>query len=443
MTTTNGDVSTVLIDKVADWMMQTAMAGADVEEIAQGFCERLAAAGMPLKRVHLSFSILHPLYRASGFTWRRGEGINAENYRHVTGNQTDRFKNSPYYYLLRNNLDHMRRRFDPAEPAEFPIFTDLMAEGITDYIAFLRPFDTTSSQGMMGSWSTDRPGGFSENMISALLRIQNQLAVAAKMAVLSKLADNMLTTYLGKESGRRVLSGQIKRGDAETVRAALVLVDMRNSTKIAEQHGRQVFIDTLNTFYDAVATPFNKNGGQILSFMGDGFLAVYPCERSRSLSKIACRAALAATGMATARMSELNQKRAAQGLWEIGYGIGLHVGNVIFGNVGLPDRLTFSTFGAEVNEVQRIESLTKKYPSRIAASESFANYCEGDWTMLASETLRGFSREVKIFAPTGTNLAQTAMAEAVESNDPGLSNAEHLMILHRESKKAAVNAGLR
>jgi adenylate cyclase len=111
-----------------------------------------------------------------------------------------------------------------------------------------------------------QPSGFSDDMIDALLRMQNHLAVAAKMAVLGKLANNMLTTYLGGDAGKRVLNGQIRRGDGETIRAALVMGDMRQSTVYAEKEGRQNYIDTLNQFFDAIAAPFNRNGGEILSF---------------------------------------------------------------------------------------------------------------------------------------------------------------------------------
>ena len=173
---------------------------------------------------------------------------------------------------------------------------------------------------MMGSWSTDSATGFSESMIGALLRLQNHLAVATKMAVLNKLADNMLTTYLGGDAGKRVLNGQIKRGEGETIRAALMMADMRGSTSLAEIAGREVYIDTLNQFFDAIAAPFNRAGGQILSFLGDGFLAVYPCERHRAPSEIACRAALAAGSRRPdawqTSMSAANRKGWRDRLWD-------------------------------------------------------------------------------------------------------------------------------
>jgi hypothetical protein len=136
--------------------------------------------------------------------------------------------------------------------------------GMTDYLAFVQRFESASSQAMMGSWATDLEEGFSDSVISALMRIQNQLAVATRMAVLGKLADNMLSTYLGSDAGKRVLNGQIKRGDGETIRAALVMADMRDSTGLAEQHGRQVYIEMLNQFYDAIAVPEPRGASTIL-----------------------------------------------------------------------------------------------------------------------------------------------------------------------------------
>lgn len=432
--------SNVLLDQVADWLIERALAGAGLDEIVSGFCERLAACGLPIARIHLTFSVLHPLYRAAGFTWRRGLGVQAEGYRHVAASQSDRFTKSPYYYLLQHKLGHLRRRIDPSAESEFPIFDDLKAEGITDYIAFAHSFGEGMSQGMLGSWASDRKEGFSDPTISALLRMQNQLAVAARMAVLGRLADNTLTTYLGNEAGRRVLSGQIKRGDGETVRAAIVIADMRNSTRLAEELGRQAYIDTLNIFFDTIATPFNRAGGQILSFLGDGFLAIYPCDRHRKQSEIACRAALAAATVALSRMGQLNQRRHDAKLWEIGFGIGLHVGNVMFGNVGLADRLTYSVFGSAVNETQRLESLTKKFEGNLVASDTFADYCGGAWIELGRERLRGRQTEMAVFRPDPKQIIATDDALDGEGMSTVLSDAEHLFMLHRQQALATGEA---
>ena len=229
MTAAQYDTSEILIDKVSDWLKTASLRNTDLETVVRGCCERLAATGIPLKRIHISLSMLHPLYRAMGFTWRRGEGLKVEGYRHVEAGQekNDMFIKSPYFHLLSHGLEHMRRRIDADAQPEFPIFEDLKKEGITDYLAFVSGFDEEWTQGILGSWSTDRPGGFNESDIAALLSIQSRLAVATRVAVLSQLAGNMLTTYLGTGAGKRVLSGQIQRGDGETIRAALIMADMR------------------------------------------------------------------------------------------------------------------------------------------------------------------------------------------------------------------------
>ncbi len=436
MTTPRATVSRTLLDRVSSWLKTSALHGVDLETLIKGFCERLAAAGLPLVRVHLSFSMLHPLYDALGFTWERGKGISVESFRKVLeGPDSERILRSPYFYLLSNNLDHLRRRLDPSAPAEFPIFEELYALSATDYFAFVQSFGDGSVQGMLGSWTTDQPGGFSDDIIEALLRIQNSLAVAAKMAVLDKLADNMLTTYLGGNAGKRVLSGQIRRGDGETIRAALVMADMRQSTLLAEREGRQAYIDTLNQFFDAIATPFNRNGGEILSFVGDGFLAVYPCGRHREPSQTATRTAMAAVRQATLRMAELNAARKGKSLPEIRYGIGLHIGNVMFGNVGLKDRLTFSAFGGAVNEVERLQGLTKKFNKPIVASQAFSTYCGGDWVTLGQERLRGMRQKVTILLP-GEDMLKTDCPECIEGDRLDVqSEAERIILAYRQRRQ--------
>ncbi|MEZ5783129.1 MAG: adenylate/guanylate cyclase domain-containing protein [Rhizobiaceae bacterium] len=431
MITTGGEISSILIDQVADWLKKVAISGEPLEVIIQGFCESIAASGVPVARIQLSFSMLHPLYDALSFTWHRGAGVEIEGHSKKNGLPPERFLQSPYFHIISNNLQHFRRRIEPTGPVEFPIFEELRAEGMTDYLAFTHSFGS-ERQGMIGSWTTDSPNGFSESALGALLRIQSNLAVAAKMAVLNKLADNMLTTYLGGDAGRRVLNGQVKRGDGDTIRAAVVMADMRGSTRLAETLGREGYIETLNQFFDAIAAPFNRNGGQILSFLGDGFLAVYPCERHRAPSEIACRAALSSSFKAVSRMAKLNEDRHSRGLDSIGYGIGLHVGNVMFGNVGLSDRLTFSAFGSAVNEAQRLQTLTKKYPHTTIASSEFADYCGGAWATIGREQLPGVSQKLTIMYPELSDAVGIADEGILEENYDRTSHAEQVMLLHRE-----------
>lgn len=439
MPSSKNEISRIMLDRVADWLTSASLRGESLEIIVRGFCDRLAATGLPLLRAHMSFSMLHPLYDALGFTWVRGKPLEIEGYRKGKDGASERFLSSPYYHLFANNLDHLRRRIDPTVRYEFPVFEELNELGATDYIAFRHAFDRSEERGMIGSWTTDHPAGFTDEMISELLRMQNHLAMASKMAVLSTLADNMMSTYLGDEAGRRVLNGKIKRGEGDTIRAALVIADMRGSTMLAETAGREVYIDTLNHFFDAIATPFNRAGGQILSFLGDGFLALFPCERHREPSEVACRSALDAARQAMARMDALNIKRRSGGQNEIGFGIGLNVGNVMFGNVGLSDRLTFSVFGSAVNEADRLQSLTKKYPNRLIASKDFANYCVGErWHTLGREKLAGIRNKVTVLTPEICSaedfVEDSANYEAIDR----MSEAERLIMLHRDPTRVNI-----
>ncbi len=432
--------SKTLIDEVIGWLNRQALASSDLETIARGTCERLAAAGLPIARAYMSFSMLHPLYRAVGFLWDRRKGFSIEKHRHVQAGETDRFLKSPFYHLIKNELPYLRRQIGNSDGTyEFPIFEELREGGITDYFAYTREFTPGSSQGMIGSWATDRREGFTDDDIAALLRIQESLAVSSKMAAKSKLALNMLSTYLGIGAGGRVLSGQIRRGDGETIKAAIVVADMRNSTRLAEEVGREAYIGTLNTFFDNTASAFAEAGGEILSFVGDGFLAIFPCGDSPRERKEACQKAYSAAIAATQWMAEANRERAAAGEATIGYGIGLHIGNVMFGNVGLIDRLAFSVFGAAVNEATRLEALTKVYETPIVASEEFRSRCEGTWDELGVEMLRGVNHPVNVFTPCKVERESIKAAIARRISELGHSDAENVLLLHRDDqqKKAA------
>jgi adenylate cyclase len=423
--------SLVLVERVADWLGRQALQENELEAIVRGCCERLAAAGMPIARVQFSFSVLHPLYRAMGFTWRRGKGLEIEGYRHVQGGRTDRFAKSPYYHILSNNLEHLRRRLDTGTELEFPILEDLRKEGLTDYLAFASEFVAGTGRGMLGSWATDQAGGFSDEEISALLRIQERLAVTCKVAVQNTLAENALSTYLGRGAGRRVLDGQIRRGDGETIKAAIVVGDMRDSTRLAEELGRQAYIDCLNVFFDHVAGAFDDAGGEILSFMGDGFLAIFPSGNSPAGRKEACRTAHASAVAAVQRMNEVNRERVKGGEREIGYGIGLHIGNVMFGNVGLEDRLSFSVFGRAVNEASRLEALTKVHKVPIIASEEFRGRCEGVWDSLGAESLRGINSPMALYSPCRSAVECDVIPLARKVRQKDRSDAEYVVLLHR------------
>jgi len=427
------ETSITLIDKVSDWVVSQALIDVSLEQLVSGTCERLTAAGVPIVRVNFTFSVLHPLYGAKGFQWRRGSGTTIDQYRHVQIDDEDsRFQASPYFYLVDKGLDHLRRRLNNENDLDFPILKDLYEENFTDYLAFSRNFEDQPGKGMFGSWATNQIGGFSETDIIALLRIQKRLAVTAKVAVLKNLAHNAITTYLGNDAGNRVMDGQIRRGDGETIRAAIVMGDIRGSTQMAEDLGRQSYIDALNTFFDNVASPFSEAGGEILSFVGDGFLAIFPCNNNTKQDRMkACRKASQAAFVATVQMRAANAERVAKGEPEIKYGLGMHIGNVMFGNVGLIDRLTFSAFGSAVNEAARLESLTKEFDSHIIASDEFRSRCSGNWRSFGQQELRGVGHKVEIFGPAIGECEKTICTGPKTTHQKPLSDAENVVLLQQ------------
>jgi adenylate cyclase len=202
---------------------------------------------------------------------------------------------------------------------------------------------------------------------------------------------------------------------------------------MAEQLGRQAYIDNLNAFFDATAGAVADAGGEILSFIGDGFLAIFPCERHQKGSGEACTLALSGALDAMDRMGETNRQLLQKGEAALGYGLSLHIGNVMFGNVGLAERLSFSVFGSAVNEAARLETLTKKLGTPIIASREFMAYCGGEWEALGNELLRGVHAPMAVFRPTQTGRAMPARQINVRSRARDLSDAEAVVLLSRDS----------
>ena len=392
--------SATLINQVADWLMEQALGDTDLETVVMGCCERLQAAGIPLYRGHFAFTVLHPLYSAMGFTWTRGEGVAVQGYPHVPGEETtDQFSKSPHKYMMERNLEYLRCHLEVDGGLEFPIFKDLREEGATDYFALIEQFTPGSDDGMLGSWATDQKGGFSEEEIQALLRVQDRLAVACKMAVRSVLTTNVLQTYLGHNAGERVMRGQIHRGDGESIQAVIWYSDLRGSTAMADMLPRQDYISCLNAYFDATGGAVVDRGGEILSFIGDGLLAIFPIKHGAKGYAKACAAAVEATTDAYARLDDLNRIRVARKKDPLAFGVALHKGEVMFGNVGVPERLTFSVFGAAVNEAVRLEKLTSSLKEPILVSDKIATSVDLGWRPLGEYALRGVERDFPVFAP--------------------------------------------
>lgn len=392
-----------LVDSVADWLMSRCLSTTDLEAIFDGCCVRLLAAGVPLWRCHVAFRTLHPLFEAVSLTWHRGEGL--QTVAHPHQGITPAWRQSPLYYLIQNELPELRRHLAGEEAlVDFPFLAELGEAGGTDYFAFMVEFDSQREDrgenvGIVGSWCTDRAGGFSHSDIRSLKRISRRLAVACKVTTKDEITRNVLTTYLGADAGQKVLDGQIKRGDGQTIDAVIWYSDLRDSTPLAESMGTTEFLQVLNDYFECVAGAVIAHGGEVLHFIGDAVLAIFPIRESGYSATQACESALTAAREAEQRLGEVNQVLEDRGQTAIDFGLGLHLGKVLYGNIGTPDRLEFSVIGPTVNEVARLEELTKTLQRRVLVSGEFSQHLAVPWEAHGSHRLRGVGHPQPVYSP--------------------------------------------
>ncbi len=385
------------IGELADWLMDQALGDTEVESVAEGCFRRLHAAGIPLMRAHVAFRTLHPLFDAMGLTWTPDQGLAVWTYqREETGGGP--WLESPPHHLIKTGKSFLRRRLTgPEAVLDFPILEEFRDQGATDYLVYLVIFDPEMGTGIWGSWTTDRPSGFSDAEIGTLRRIQRRFAVALKVTIKDQIARNVVATYLGSHAGGRVLSGQIQRGDGEKIHAAIWYCDLRNSTALAEALPQDAFLELLNGYFECTAGAVLAQGGEVLLLIGDAVLAIFPAQQGGSDESRACEAALAAAREARQRLVRFNEARAGAGSQPLDFGVGLHLGEVVFGNIGVPDRLQFTVVGPAANEVARLEDLTKELGQPVLTSAAFSKRVARSWTSLGTHALRGVDGPREVF----------------------------------------------
>lgn len=367
------EMSDELMRGVADWIMEAALENTPVDRLLGGACMRLLAAGVPIARAHMSYRTLHPSIESVSLLWTAGGAVESMEHLHGAG-MSAMWMRSPFYFMIEQDLPVMRRRLTgPAAIRDFEVLDDLAAEGMTDYLAVMIRFDAEEgddvARGIVTSWTTSRPNGFVDADIQALLRVKQRLAVAAKLSIKTQIARNVVTTYLGRRAGDEVLSGRIQRGDGHSIHAIVYYSDLRNSSALADSMPSSRYIALLNGYFECAAGAVIEAGGEVLSYIGDGVLAIFPI--GGASGEAAAAAAFAAALEARRRLKDVNANLLAIGAEPLEFGIGLHAGDVVFGNIGAGARLAFTTIGAAVNEVARLETLSKTLPSPVLMSGEF------------------------------------------------------------------------
>jgi adenylate cyclase len=393
------------------WAVHEGLRGATAYDLFDGFCQRLVIHGTPLWRAHTAMETLHPQWGGYGYTWRRDlNAIQPQHYAHGTTEESE-WLSSPFQDLIRRaqtgeDNPWMRRRLAQGpEQRDFPVLDEFFATGATDYYGQLFSFgeggDRSQGTGIVYSFTTDRDGGFNDDDAALLQATLPALSLAMKSDAGHVIASGLLGTYLGEDAGRRVHAGAVERGSVESVRAVLWYADIRGFTPTTDSAPGPVIIEMLNDVFEILTAALRPRGGQVLKFLGDGMLAVFAFEDADRAQT--CRRALDAAVEAMQAMDVRNEARAAAGLPTATVDLALHIGEVLYGNVGATDRLDFTVIGPAVNEVSRIEALCEPLDRAVLVSAELVA-ATGDHERrlesLGRHSLRGVRETKEIFALT-------------------------------------------
>jgi len=378
---------------VIDWLVEGAPPTRLPQDVLLDLCRRLVSQGLPLYRAAAFVRTLHPNVLGRGFIWHHDRDAVEVNEVAYDFLDSDLFLKSPIRVVFAEHAEIRRRIADPACPMDFPVLEDFRKEGITDFFAL--PLKFLNGEVHAVSFATRRADGFHEAEIAALRQVATALARIAEIYAHLRKTRNILDAYLGPQAGEKVLQGQIKRGDGQDIHAVIWFCDLRDSTPLADSMSRRDFLQLLNDYFECVLGPVMERGGEVLRFIGDAALAIFPVGENPAA---ACARALQAAQDAMAQMQKLNAKRSQAGAPALRFGIGLHLGDVMYGNIGTPARIEFTVIGAAANEAARIESLCKVLKVPLIASEKVVKHLShGEWKSLGRHALRGVGNEMELF----------------------------------------------
>ncbi|HET7672221.1 MAG TPA: adenylate/guanylate cyclase domain-containing protein [Burkholderiales bacterium] len=374
------------VQPIIDWLEGSR--DATPEAVISGLNQRMVTHGISLARVAVFVRTLHPNAAGRAFFWRaeKPDEVEVDVAEHEWM-LTPAHLQSPIYAIMATGREIRRRLADAACPMDFPVLAELREEGLTDYYA--APLPSLTGEKLLCTFATRRAGGFTDAEMAGLRRLLAPVGRVAEILAWRRKAQNILEAYLGKSAGDKVLSGLIRRGDGEDIHAVIWFCDLRDSTPLADSMSRSDFLKTLNDFFECVLAPVIERDGEVLRFIGDAALAIFPVGADTSE---ACRRALDAAQAAISRLNKLNKTRATP----LRFGIGLHLGDVLYGNIGTASRLEFTVIGAAANEAARIEALCKTLDVPFVLSERVAAHIPG-CRSLGRHSLRGVSEPVEVF----------------------------------------------
>lgn len=386
---------------IATWLLKGAARETEMLLLFESFLWRLIAASVPLDRASLHIGTLHPQLLGFAWNWRREDATCYEVKVQHSTSETDSFKLNPLARIFTTG-EPLRRNPQTAEAqAEFPMMTELANAGLTDYVAL--PFSSGAGYRHAMTLATKHPDGFPHAAGPEVRNVLDLFALHVERHIAQRIAENAVNAYLGEVAGAKVLSGSIKRGNGEAIHAVIWVSDLRGFTTLSDHLSGADMIVLLNAYFETLVGAVLAHGGEVLKFMGDGLLAVFPIGAERN-AKAAARAALAAAQQAMRDLDALNAGALPQltnidGWHPLRTGIALHEGEVFFGNIGAPDRLDFTVIGPAVNEASRVEALQKKLGRSILITEAVARHLDHALDHLGEHELRGVSLPVAVYSP--------------------------------------------
>lgn len=387
---------------IIDWIVHAGLSGVSEVDLLAGVCERLRDAGVALVRGSVANDLLDPTYDGRGMRWVRDRGGIEEVFaRTEDGFVNEDWLRSPFRLLMESGQVVLRRRLDTSHRrGELPLLDRFQDQGATDYVAHWTRVGegvvVGEGEGIVSSWTIDAPGGFADAQLDLIAGVVPALALALMLRTSNRAARTMIATYLGSDAAERVLRGNIVRGRAEPIRAVVWYSDLVGFTRISDATGSHAVLALLNDYAEAQVESIEAHGGHVLKFIGDGILAIFPDEDTTA----ACVRALDAVAEQRRRVVAVNERRVAAGLPITHTHVALHVGELLYGNLGSRRRLDFTVLGTAVNEAARIEALCASLEQAVVVSGDFADaagVARNRLVSLGRYALKGVARPQEMF----------------------------------------------
>ncbi len=394
------------LEETRDWLLRDGLRYEDFAKLYEELVWRIIASGAPISRATVHVGTLHP--QLSGYSWNFElfDGCVDEIIVERQASIGPSFTLNPLFRVFTHRETVRVSPQDPDDAKRFPLMTELAEQGVTEYIA--RPLGGGSDYNNAGTIATRQPGGFTGAQYQALTDIFDLFALFIERHIAQQISANVLDTYLGASAGAEVLSGAIQRGAGRRIEAVIWVSDLRGFTDRSERMSEEEVSQMLNLYFGALAGAVMAEGGEVLKFIGDGLLAVFPVANNATNAAARALAAAEASVVEVGKLNDDPPDDLPRAALPLNTGIALHLGEVFFGNVGSPSRLDFTVIGRAVNEASRVETLTKEVGRPLLITSPVAALLNREMEAMGAFPLKGVEEPVEVFAPLGAAAAASS-----------------------------------